>query len=388
MLLVAPILIDLSLLGYFKYTNFILESVGIIFNAIGNPVEVPILNIVLPVGISFYTFHTITYIVDCYRRVINPTKNIFEFAAYVSLFSQLVAGPIVRYGQIEADLHAIGKADMSKWLAKGIVFFVFGLLEKTLIADWIARLVDPAWNNAIELSSTSAWLAVLGYTFQLYFDFCGYSSMAVGLGFMFGMRIPQNFNSPYQASDPSDFWKRWHMSLSSCLRDYLYIPLGGNRFGALITNRNLLCTMLIGGIWHGANWTFVVWGLYHGLLLVLWRQFSHRLETIPRIVRQIVTFLLISFGWVFFRSTDLSTAMTVISKMFNWTAGTEFEHPVESVCVIAAAATLALFGPNVFDLFGQYKWRIWHTIPISLAFGVALANIVGTEASPFLYFQF
>ena len=196
---------------------------------LGTDVYVPHLNIILPVGISFYTFHTISYIVDSYRGVIRPTRNFFEFSAYVSLFSQLVAGPIVRFRQIEEDLENLGGASRSQWLYRGMSFFVVGLVEKVLIADTLAAFVDPALASYDALSTAGAWLAMLGYSCQLYFDFSGYSTMAVGLGYMFGLRIPQNFNSPYKALDPSDFWRRWHISLSTCMRDYLYIPFGGNR---------------------------------------------------------------------------------------------------------------------------------------------------------------
>ena len=220
--------------------------------------HLPHLNVILPIGISFYTFHTISYIVDSYRGVIKPTRNFFEFSAYVSLFSQLVAGPIVRFRQIEQDLENLGAADRTRWLSRGISFFVIGMVEKVVVADTLAAFVDPALASYTTLSTGGTWLAMLGYTFQLYFDFSGYSTMAVGLGYMFGLRIPQNFKSPYKALDPSDFWRRWHISLSTCMRDYLYISFGGNRGTTFQTYRNLMLTMLIGGLWHGAAWTFVV----------------------------------------------------------------------------------------------------------------------------------
>ena len=262
--LVVPVTADLLLLGFFKYANFGLATARDVSHWFGGTLAVPHLDIILPIGISFYTFHTISYIVDSYRGVIRPTRNFFEFAAYVSLFSQLVAGPIVRFRQIEQDLENLGHADRTRWLTRGISFFVVGLVEKVVIADSLAAFVDPALAQYQSLSTAGAWLAMLGYTFQLYFDFSGYSTMAVGLGYMFGLRIPQNFNSPYKALDPADFWRRWHISLSTCMRDYLYIPFGGNRGSTAETYRNLMLTMLIGGLWHGAAWTFVFWGGYHG----------------------------------------------------------------------------------------------------------------------------
>src|SRR5689334_15001009 len=290
--LVLPIVVDLSLLAFFKYANFGLETARGVAHVFGADVSVPHLNIILPVGISFYTFHTITYIVDSYRGVITPTRNFFEFSTYVSLFSQLVAGPIVRFRQIEEDLEAIAAHDRRRWVQRGISFFVIGLVEKVLVADSLAAFVDPALAHYASLSTLGAWMAMLGYSFQLYFDFSGYSTMAVGLGYLFGLRIPQNFNSPYKATDPSDFWRRWHISLSSVLRDYLYIPLGGNREGKLQTYRNVMITMLLGGLWHGAAWTFVVWGGYHGLLLSLHRAFGTTWDALPRLVRQAGMFLL------------------------------------------------------------------------------------------------
>ena len=269
--LVFPIVFDLALLGTFKYANFALSSGNWLLQSVHSNLRAPSFDIVLPIGISFYTFHTITYIVDSYRGVIKPTRNFFEFSCYVSLFSQLVAGPIVRFRQVEQDLENIDHANRTAYLERDWSFFVFGMIKKVLIADSIARIINPALLRWQSLSTLDTWLCMLGYTYQLYFDFSGYSDMAVGLGAMFGIRLPQNFNSPYKAVDISDFWKRWHISLSSVLRDYLYIPLGGSRQGEWKTCRNLLITMLLGGLWHGANWTFVAWGAYHGILLVATR---------------------------------------------------------------------------------------------------------------------
>ena len=279
--LIVPIAIDLMLLAFFKYANFAVSTLSEMAQWLGIPAHLPVLEIVLPVGISFYTFHTITYIVDSYRGVIKPTRNFFEFSCYVSLFPQLVAGPIVRFRQIEADLEAIDRDDRPDWGRLGWSFFVIGMIKKVLIADTIAAMIDPPLASYSGLSTGDAWLCVLGYTYQLYFDFSGYCDMAVGLGYLFGLRLPQELRLAVQGVDIADFWRRWHISLSSCLRDYLYIPLGGNRHGAWQTNRNLMVTMLLGGLWHGANWTFVFWGGYHGLLLVLHRLAGARWEVFP-----------------------------------------------------------------------------------------------------------
>ena len=272
--LIVPIVSDLLVLAFFKYVDFGIGTINGVSSWFGwNPGFGP-LNILLPVGISFYTFHNISYIVDSYRGVIRPTRNLWEYMCYVSLFSQLVAGPIVRFRQIEADLDQIDQKNRREFLNRGWSFFAVGLIEKVLIADSLATIINPALARYEELSSIDAWLTMLGYSYQLYFDFSGYSDMAVGLGYMFGLRIPQNFDSPYQTLNIRNFWRRWHMSLFGCLRDYVYFPLGGNRGPKWKVSRNLLLTMLLGGLWHGANWTFVCWGLYHGFLLAAYRAFG------------------------------------------------------------------------------------------------------------------
>ncbi|HEX5632295.1 MAG TPA: MBOAT family protein [Gemmatimonadales bacterium] len=386
LILVVPIVVDLSLLGFFKYADFTLSTLGSLAHLAGADVRVPHLDIILPIGISFYTFHTISYIVDAYRRVITPTRDFFEFSCYVSLFSQLVAGPIVRFRQIEQDLENIGHVDRTRWLRRGLSLFVVGLVEKVLIADSIAAFVDPALADYRTLSTAGTWLAMLGYTYQLYFDFSGYSTMAVGLGYMFGIRIPQNFNSPYKALDPSDFWRRWHISLSTCLRDYVYIPLGGNRAGELGTYRNLMLTMLIGGLWHGANWTFVVWGGYHGALLAVHRKAGRRWDALPATVRQAGMFLAALIGWVFFRATDFGMARTLLASMFSPVTGAGVPELGLVLLLLTIAAWWSMAGPNPLEMNHERGWR-WR-MALAASFGGSLALIAGGRESPFLYFQF
>jgi alginate O-acetyltransferase complex protein AlgI len=381
-----PIVVDLSLLGFFKYANFAMSTVHSFAHWFGTDVSVPHLNIILPIGISFYTFHTISYIVDSYRRVIRPTRNFFEFSAYVSLFSQLIAGPIVRFRQIEEDLGRIGTHHRTKWLWRGVSFFAVGLIEKVVIADTLAAFVDPALQHYATLSTLGAWLAMLGYSFQIYFDFSGYSSMAAGLGYLFGLRIPQNFNSPYKALDPSDFWRRWHISLSTCLRDYIYIPLGGNRRGEGRAYYNLIVTMLIGGLWHGANWTFVVWGAYHGLLLAIHKKFAAQWDSLPKAFRQPFMFLLALVGWVFFRSTEFGMATSILRTMFVPTEGVVAPQAPFVVFALFVAGWWSMVGPNVFEMRHSFTFRQRAFATVALA--VCLALIMGTRSSPFLYFQF
>jgi alginate O-acetyltransferase complex protein AlgI len=267
-----------------------------------------------------------------------------------------------------------------------VSFFVIGLVEKVLIADSIAAFVDPALANYAALSTAGAWMAMLGYSFQLYFDFSGYSTMAVGLGYLFGIRIPQNFNSPYKATDPSDFWQRWHISLSSVLRDYLYIPLGGNRDGKWRTYRNLMITMLLGGLWHGAAWTFVIWGAYHGLLLATYRALGTWWDKVPLVGRRIGMFVLVVVGWVFFRATDFHMAVSLLRSMFSPVGGVLVPQAGLAFVALGVGAWWAMVGPNAFQLRHEYRWP--GRFVLASGFAASLAIIIGLRNSPFLYFQF
>lgn len=388
LLLIAPITVDLLLLGFFKYAGFFTRSVSDAANFLGWNVDLPILDIILPIGISFYTFHTITYIVDAYRRDITPTRSFWEFGAYVSLFSQLVAGPIVRFRQIEKDLENVDHANRRAGLAIGLSFFAFGLFEKVIVADSLAQYVDPWLADYRNLSTGATWLAMLGYTFQLYFDFSGYSSMAVGLGLMFGLRIPQNFNSPYRSITPSEFWTRWHISLSTIMRDYLYIPLGGNRAGTIGRYRNLLITMLIGGLWHGAGWTFIIWGLYHGLLLIGYHAAADRGLRAPKLVAQAATFALVVIGWVFFRSSDMAMASHILQTMFFPSGPRGDFFSAEFFWFVVGAAALATAGPNVYEYHSRFRATPAQLMIVAITLGTSIALIAGSRESPFLYFQF
>jgi alginate O-acetyltransferase complex protein AlgI len=384
--LIGAIAVDLSLLGFFKYAGFALDNAAGLARLVGYDVTPPALHIILPVGISFYTFHTLTYVIDSYRRTITPTRNFLELSCYVSMFSQLVAGPIVRFRQVEGDLARLGSVDRHAFLDRGWSFFAIGLIEKVLIADTIAGLIDPPLADYAQLSTVGAWLCMLGYTYQLYFDFAGYSHMAVGLGLLFGIRLPQNFNSPYKALDIADFWRRWHISLSSCLRDYLYIPLGGNRGPRWTTYCNLMVTMLIGGLWHGASWTFVVWGGYHGLLLMAYRAWGHRWDTLPGSFRRGGTFLLVVVGWVFFRSTDFDMALTILRLMFTPDLGALVPAAPSLVFALVVAALLAHRAPNPFEW--THRWSPRSAVALCVLFGLCVFTIYGGPPSPFLYFQF
>jgi alginate O-acetyltransferase complex protein AlgI len=371
---------DLALLGFFKYYNFFASNM----REISTSLPLPPLNIVLPIGISFYTFHTISYVLDVYAGRVKATRNFFEYLTYVSLFSQLVAGPIVRFRQIENDLENIDDAPHENWFAKGIAFFVIGLMRKVIIADHIAEYINPILQSYHTMGFAAAWVAALGYTCQLYFDFAGYSDMAVGLGYLFGIRIPQNFNAPYRALGIVDFWRRWHISLSTWLRDYLYISLGGNRKGPARTYWNLLLTMLIGGLWHGASWTFVFWGGYHGVLLMLDKIGQPVLQRLPRLLYRSMTLLLVVVGWVFFRSNDFHMAVSWLQQMFlpvnvSWNV-----LPIAAAWVVIGLLVVFLV-PETWDL--QFSFRRRWAVVYALTFLAIYLFMNGTE-SVFLYYQF
>src|SRR5207249_748191 len=296
----------------------------------------------------------------------------------------LVAGPIVRFRQIEADLDTIDRAERRASLDVGWSFFLIGLIKKVLIADTIAAVINPALARYSELSTVDAWMCMLGYSYQLYFDFSGYSDMAVGLGYLFGLRLPQNFNSPYKATDIADFWRRWHISLSSFFRDYVYIPLGGNRVSRLTAYRNVMITMLLCGLWHGANWTFVVWGGYHGLLLVLHQRFGALWEGLPMWSRRAGTFVLVVLGWVLFRSDNFEMAFALLRVMFSWHAGSAIIGAPVLVAMLMLAGGIAHYAPNTFEV--RHRWVPAGVAGFAVLFGICVFVLYSAQPSPFLYF--
>jgi alginate O-acetyltransferase complex protein AlgI len=378
--MITSVAVDLSLLGFFKYYNFAAGTLGQWWPETAPPR----LDIVLPIGISFYTFHTISYIVDVATGRVKATRNLLEYLAYVSLFSQLVAGPIIRFRELEDDLERIDGPPREDYMARGLGSFVVGLVKKAVIADSIAGWIDPMLAVYPSLSVAGAWLAAVGYSLQLYYDFSGYSDMAVGLGFLFGLRIPRNFDAPYRAVGISDFWRRWHISLSSWLRDYLYIPLGGSRRGEMRTYASLLVTMLLGGLWHGASWTFVVWGAYHGALLALERLLRPAFVLVPPAVIRASTFVLVVLGFVIFRSTDLAMAGAWLGKMLGIGAGAGLV-PALLVAWVAFALVLVNVAPETGDIrFGtRLRWAPVYAAAFLLAY-----LFVNQQPTVFLYYQF
>jgi alginate O-acetyltransferase complex protein AlgI len=306
------------------------------------------------------------------------------------MFPKLIAGPIARFGQMERDLKNLGTADRQRWFRRGVTFFTVGLVEKVLIADSLAAYVDPALQNYATLSTSGAWAVMFAYALQLYYDFCGYSDMAVGLGFLFGLRIPQNFKSPYQATDPADFWRRWHISMSTFFRDYVYLPMVWNRGGLRAASVAMMVTMLLCGLWHGAAWVFVLWGAYHGVLLVLYLNHRDTWDRLPAAIRRLSMALLVTVGWVLFRSESVSMTGTLLERMFVPVAGSGTPSALLLGGLLLPAGLWALLGPNAFDLDKRFQtaWPAWVDYAAVLFLGASVAVMLGGKASPFLYLQF
>src|SRR5690349_19457375 len=311
----ACVVTNLSFLGFFKYYIFAAETLNQLLAAVG-ATQFRVLHVVLPIGISFYTFHSLTYILDLYRGHATPAKSFSGFSAFVALFPDLVAGPIIRYKTLAEQLRS--RDHTAPRFAWGVTIFIVGFAKKILLANPCGQVADAVF-NAADPYAVDAWVGVLAYSFQIYFDFCGYSDMAVGLGRMLGFEFPRNFDAPYRSESITELWRRWHISLSSVLRDYLYFALGGNRKGEGRTYFNLAVVMVLGGLWHGAKWTFVAWGAFHGLLLVLerWRGKKSFYSTLPKVGRITITFLLMLFSWVLFRADNLTLAMDYFRTMFG-----------------------------------------------------------------------
>ena len=309
--LILGLAVDIGVLGYFKYAGFLVGSLNGLFGS-----DIPQVHAFLPVGLSFYTFQQIAYLVDAYRGEAVPC-NFGEYLLYVAFFPKLVQGPIAQHKELIPQFSDPGR-QMLNWenMAKGLFVFAIGLAKKVLVADNFGKIVDFGYSHISSLNSFEAVLAILGYTFQIYFDFSGYCDMAVGIGLMFNIELPQNFNSPYKALSISDFWKRWHITLTSFLTQYIYIPLGGSRKGRIRTYLNILIVFLISGLWHGAGYTFILWGLMHGMAMVFERIAKSRYEKLPKWIRWTFTFVFINITWVFFRAESIADAIAMLNQVF------------------------------------------------------------------------
>ena len=384
---------NLALLGFFKYFDFTAANLNRVAEGLGlGQDSIPLLHVVLPVGISFYTFQSMSYAIDVYRGDARPMTNLLDFCCFEALFPQLVAGPIVRYADIAEQMRH--RTHTPEKFARGIAFLACGLAKKILIANPMGHIADTAF-DAAGLAWYDAWYGVVAYAFQIYFDFSGYSDMAVGLGLMLGFLFIQNFDAPYRAESITDFWRRWHISLSSWLRDYLYIPLGGNRKGDFRTYANLLVVMLLGGLWHGASWNFVIWGGIHGFMLAFERlqgkdsAYRH----LPGPVRIAATFGVVCIAWVFFRASTLPQALAYLSAMLGMA-----EIPAGSAALASLMDTpyhAAMFAIAALVVWGApQSWAFTHVLTVRRAvacmalLAISLLFMWTQTENPFLYFQF
>jgi alginate O-acetyltransferase complex protein AlgI len=385
-LLTIGVGLNLLALAYFKYANFGIDSLNVVLARMGfNVVEFT--HVLLPIGLSFYIFHAISYLVDIYRREAPPARNLIDFAAFIALFPHLVAGPVLRYHLLAEQFR--NRTHSFDRFSRGCVIFMIGFCKKVLIADTVAPLADAAFSAPIPTFS-DAWLGAIAYTVQLFFDFSGYTDMAIGLALMIGFVFPENFNDPYISRSITEFWKRWHMSLSNWLREYLYIALGGNRKGVVRTYVNLFLTMLLGGLWHGANWTFVLWGAWHGGILVLERYWEQRYgkPLLPSWLRVIKTMLLVIIGWVLFRAADVAGAGRMFQGMLGWN-GIAFSPSLEWQVTPDRMAILFL-GIGIIYAMPWLKRKSNSFIRYLLLplFLWAVATLSSQSFTPFLYFQF
>ena len=388
--LLTAVVVNLFLLGFFKYYGFLADNLNLVL-----PVNLPKLSLALPIGLSFYTFQTLCYLVDVYRKKVPVQKNILSFGLYVSMFPQLVAGPIVQYSDVAQQLknrtHSLAK------FGQGAQYFIWGLTKKVLLANNLGSVFQTV-QALPQMSTLSAWVGVLCYTFQIYFDFSGYSDMAIGLGKMFGFDFKPNFDHPYCAGSVTDFWRRWHISLGAWFREYIYIPLGGNRGGAARHIRNILIVWMLTGLWHGASWNFVLWGLYYGIFLVIEKYvLKSVLEKLPHLLRVLYTMLIVMIGWVFFFCSDLGSAATYLGTLFHMNGGPLFDNAgiyyLYTGLILLAAAALACT-PFFYNIWMRaantvkkrqiFLYSALHTV----LFFLSVAYLINDTYNPFLYFRF
>ena len=382
---VAAILFNVGLLFYFKYVDFAIKNLNSIFNS-----EIRLRNIALPIGISFFTFQILSYVIDVKRQKVPVQKNILNLGLYISFFPQLIAGPIVRYIDVNEQINN-RKVDIQKFSA-GCLRFMSGFSKKILIADQLSPYVDKIFSQH-GISAPSAWLGIVAYTLQIYFDFSGYSDMAIGLGKMFGFDFLENFNYPYIAKSVKDFWRRWHISLSQWFRDYVYIPLGGNRVGKVRVFTNLLVVWFLTGFWHGASWNFIFWGLYYFTFLMIERlPCWKKTENVPAALKHLYSVFVIMFGWILFREAGARNSLKYIRNLFVFNADS-FGDLIGIAdrkfffCILIGVALSMPIVPYLKLKFGA-KAQTAISVAVCIVFVVAISFLLGTGFSPFLYFRF
>lgn len=390
LMLVLSVVIDIGLLSVFKYTDFIITNVNAIFGA-----NFDLLNIALPIGISFYTFQAMSYTIDVYRNDVRVQKNLIDFGMYITMFPQLIAGPIVRYADVQDQLadRSVTTADFSE----GIMRFVVGLGKKVLLANQMGAVWSEIYALGGDVSALMAWTGAIAYTFQIYFDFSGYSDMAIGLGRMFGFKFPENFRYPYQSVSITDFWRRWHITLSTWFKEYLYIPLGGNRRGLARQALNLLIVWSLTGFWHGAGWNFVLWGLYYFVILFIEKLFLLKaLDKLPKFFRHVYALVLIIIGWVIFASDDVSVLLPYLGSMFgaNGAIGGMDVYTLLTKAVLLIICCIAstelpkkLFLSAAGAMNEKAAFTLKSVLTIALL-ALSMILLIGDSYNPFLYFRF
>lgn len=392
--LIFAVVMNVLILGFFKYYGLLMETLNVLF-----PYEIPYRELALPIGISFYTFQALSYLIDIYRGNAKPQERLLPFALYISMFPQLIAGPIVRYVDIEAQLQ--NRVMSMRKFGQGLMYFLVGFAKKTVLANSIGALYTQISEQQIEsFSVLTAWVGCLAFAFQIYFDFSGYSDMAIGLGKMFGFEFRKNFQYPYIARTIGEFWRRWHISLGTWFREYVYIPLGGNKCPVSRHVLNILIVWALTGLWHGAQWNFLVWGLYYGILLILEKYvWGNVIGKLPKIVQHIYTIILVLIGWVFFFSPSLDAAMDYLGVMFGMGASGFLDRQgfyfllthwlLFLLCIIGSS----MRGMNVLRLLtNSYENRRVRQAAVCIVyigmFLISLAFLVTESFNPFLYFRF
>jgi len=393
--LLVSLLGNLGLLGYFKYANFFIENFRKVFDTFGISFDSHLINVILPVGISFYTFQTLSYSLDIYFGRMKPTDSLLKFMVFVAAFPQLVAGPIVRAREL---LPQLNNNLYKRSCYEGVFYIIYGFLKKLLLADFIGHyIVDPVFEgNISNYSSIELILVAYSYAFQIFFDFSAYSDIAIGLGKIFGLELPINFKFPYTSMNPSEFWRKWHITLSTWFRDYLYIPLGGNRGPRFTRLRNLMIVMLLVGLWHGANWTFVFWGVLHGIYLVVYR-FAENLkiyQRIPNYLKIFIFFNLVCLAWIFFRAPNIEFALTYLKEIIDFSVWHRVDNLTDFVVLVLLAISIGIHyfvEPRlkyVCHAFMKMHWS-FHAIIVFLLFG--FFSYLGEKEithRAFIYFQF
>lgn len=386
---ILSVILNLGLLGFFKYAGFIGETLNMVMPFL----NIPILEIALPIGISFYTFQTMSYTIDVYKNTVKVQKNIITFGTYVSLFPQLIAGPIVRYEDVAEQL--MHRKETLQGFTDGVKLFLIGLSKKVLLANEMGNLWDAVRESGTQSGALGSWVGIIAYTFQIYFDFCGYSEMAMGLGKMFGFDFLKNFDYPYISKSITEFWRRWHISLGTWFREYVYIPLGGNRKGLYRQIINIAVVWFLTGLWHGASWNFILWGLYFGVLLMIEKLFMLKvLKKAPAIISHIYSIIIILFGWVLFYFENLNEMGIFLARMFG-SDGFMMSGDI-SVKIISYIPLLIVSAitstPLISKLYHKIKSKpILYVIDNAgcvLALLLCTAALVSSDYNPFLYYKF